>query len=60
MKGAENAIENMLRPFSIMNKSELIRLIRFPEFVSVKLFIESLSTLSNRVTTRVLLALSVI
>ena len=58
--GVANSIEKMLMPLSIMKRSELIRLISLPEFVSVKLFIESLSTLSNSEMTSVLRALSVI
>lgn len=60
MIGVENSIEKILMPRSIMKRSELIRLISLPELVSVRLFIDNLSTLSKSDTTSVLLALRVI
>ena len=55
MIGAAKLSAKTERPLSTMNKSALIRLISFPELVSVMLFIENLTTLSNRVAHSVLL-----
>ena len=46
MNGAAIIVGQKLIPLSMANKSALIRLINFPEFVSVILLTESLTTLS--------------
>lgn len=46
-----------MNPLSTMNKSEEIIATSFPELVSVKLYMESFPTLSNRAMMRVLLSL---
>ena len=46
MNGVARRIGNRERPLSTVKRSALIKLINFPEFVSVMLFIESLMTLS--------------
>ena len=57
INGAAKIKENIDRPLSIINKSALIKLISFPEFVSVILFIENCTTLSKSAAHNVLLNL---
>ena len=55
INGAAKFKGNTERPLSTINKSALIKLINFPEFVSVMLFIENWTTLSNKEAHKVLL-----
>lgn len=57
INGAAKFKTKIDRPLSIMNKSALIKLISFPEFVSVILFIENYTTLSKSAAHKVLLNL---
>ena len=60
IKGAAKFKGNTDNPLSTMNKSALIKLINFPELVSVMLFIENQTTLSNRAAHKVLRIFSAI
>lgn len=53
--GADRSKGNIAKPLSTENRSELIKLISLPELVSVMLFMESLTTLSNKKLTNAFL-----
>ena len=55
MKGAAKRIGKKESPFSTPKRSAEIKEMSFPEFVSVMLFMDSLTTLSYNAATKVLL-----